>query len=152
MSKEHSAAVWHRGEQAPGAVEELTVRAAVHGDGGIEEDAPADVGEKELDAERSVPVRGLFESHLTVTDLGRSVAFYRDVVGLPVAFEVPERGAAFFLVTGSSTSSCSTRSLDRLLESFLGPSGLRSNSAPAPAAPDGDASAASPGGCGTPVA
>jgi lactoylglutathione lyase len=43
-----------------------------------------------------VPVRGLFESHLTVSDLGRSVAFYRDVVGLPVALEVPDRGAAFF--------------------------------------------------------
>jgi lactoylglutathione lyase len=46
--------------------------------------------------ERAVPVRGLFESHLTVSDLGRSVAFYRDVVGLPVALEIPERGAAFF--------------------------------------------------------
>jgi lactoylglutathione lyase len=40
-------------------------------------------------------VRGLFETHLTVTDLPRSVAFYRDVVGLPVALEMPERGAAF---------------------------------------------------------
>ena len=40
-------------------------------------------------------VRGLFETHLTVTDLPRSVAFYRDVVGLPVALELPERGAAF---------------------------------------------------------
>jgi lactoylglutathione lyase len=40
-------------------------------------------------------VRGLFETHLTVSDLRRSVEFYRDVVGLPVAFEVPERGAAF---------------------------------------------------------
>jgi len=30
-----------------------------------------------------------------VADLDRSVAFYRDVVGLPVALEVPERGAAF---------------------------------------------------------
>ncbi len=45
---------------------------------------------------RAVPVRGLFEAHLTVRDLGRSVAFYRDVVGLPIAFEVPDRGAAFF--------------------------------------------------------
>jgi len=44
---------------------------------------------------RAVPVRGLFESHLTVSDLSQSVAFYRDVVGLPVALEVPERGAAF---------------------------------------------------------
>jgi lactoylglutathione lyase len=40
-------------------------------------------------------VRGLFETHLTVADLPRSVAFYRDVVGLPVALESPERGAAF---------------------------------------------------------
>ena len=40
-------------------------------------------------------VRGLFETHLTVADLERSVAFYRDVVGLPVALELPERGAAF---------------------------------------------------------
>src|SRR5256714_14856240 len=40
-------------------------------------------------------VRGLFETHLTVADLKRSVAFYRDTVGLPVALELPERGAAF---------------------------------------------------------
>ena len=45
-----------------------------------------------------VPVAGLFETHLTVADLPRSVAFYRDVVGLPLAFEVPERGAAFFWI------------------------------------------------------
>ena len=40
-------------------------------------------------------VDGLFETHLTVADLERSVAFYRDIVGLPVALELPERGAAF---------------------------------------------------------
>ena len=40
-------------------------------------------------------VRGLFETHLTVSDLQRSVEFYRDVVGLAVALELPERGAAF---------------------------------------------------------
>jgi lactoylglutathione lyase len=45
-----------------------------------------------------VPVRGLFEAHLTVADLERSVAFYRDGVGLPVALEIPERGAAFLWV------------------------------------------------------
>jgi lactoylglutathione lyase len=44
----------------------------------------------------TVPVRGLFEAHLTVSDLDRSLAFYRDVVGLPLAYELPERGAAFF--------------------------------------------------------
>jgi lactoylglutathione lyase len=45
-------------------------------------------------------VRGLFETHLTVTDVPRSVAFYRDVVGLPVALELPERGAAFHWIGG----------------------------------------------------
>jgi lactoylglutathione lyase len=43
----------------------------------------------------AMAVRGLFETHLTVADLRRSVTFYRDVVGLPIALEVPERGAAF---------------------------------------------------------
>jgi GNAT superfamily N-acetyltransferase/catechol 2,3-dioxygenase-like lactoylglutathione lyase family enzyme len=43
---------------------------------------------------------GLFEAHLTVGDLDRSVAFYRDVVGLPVALEVPERRAAFLWIGG----------------------------------------------------
>jgi GNAT superfamily N-acetyltransferase/catechol 2,3-dioxygenase-like lactoylglutathione lyase family enzyme len=42
----------------------------------------------------------LFETHLTVGDLDRSVAFYRDVVGLAVALEVPERGAAFLWIGG----------------------------------------------------
>ncbi len=46
--------------------------------------------------EPPVPIRGLFEAHLTVADLARSVAFYRDVVGLPLAYELPERGVAFF--------------------------------------------------------
>jgi lactoylglutathione lyase len=43
-------------------------------------------------------VTGLFETHLTVSDLDRSVAFYRDVVGLPLALELPARGAAFFWI------------------------------------------------------
>ena len=43
-----------------------------------------------------VPVHGLFEAHLTVGNLDRSIGFYRDVVGLMLAYEVPERGAAFF--------------------------------------------------------
>jgi lactoylglutathione lyase len=45
-----------------------------------------------------VPVRGLFEAHLTVSDLKRSVTFYRDVVGLSPAQELPEREAAFFWI------------------------------------------------------
>ena len=41
------------------------------------------------------PAAGLFETHLTVRDVALSVAFYRDVVGLPVAIEMPERNVAF---------------------------------------------------------
>ena len=43
-------------------------------------------------------VTGLFETHLTVSHLDRSVAFYRDIVGLPLALEVPDRGAAFLWI------------------------------------------------------
>lgn len=43
---------------------------------------------------------GLFEAHLTVSDLDRSIAFWRDVVGLPLALELPERGAAFLWIGG----------------------------------------------------
>jgi lactoylglutathione lyase len=45
-------------------------------------------------------VTGLFETHLTVSDLDRSTAFYRDVVGLPLALVLPERGAAFLWIAG----------------------------------------------------
>ena len=44
------------------------------------------------------PVRGLFETHLTVRDVPRSVAFYRDVVGLSVGLELPEHDAAFLWI------------------------------------------------------
>jgi lactoylglutathione lyase len=50
------------------------------------------------DAHEPVKVHGLFETHLTVADVDRSVAFYRDVVGLPLALELPERGAAFLWI------------------------------------------------------
>jgi lactoylglutathione lyase len=46
----------------------------------------------------SVPITGLFETHLTVSDLSRSIAFYRDTVQLSLALERPERGAAFFWI------------------------------------------------------
>src|SRR5689334_16014338 len=42
----------------------------------------------------------LFETHLTVADLDRSIGFYCDVVGLELAYELPERGAAFLWVGG----------------------------------------------------
>jgi lactoylglutathione lyase len=43
-------------------------------------------------------VRGLFETHLLVRDLERSVDFYSGVLGLELALEVPERNAAFLWV------------------------------------------------------
>jgi lactoylglutathione lyase len=46
-------------------------------------------------------IRGLFETHLTVRDLDRAITFYRDVLGLPLAHVVPERGAAFLWVGAS---------------------------------------------------
>ena len=45
-----------------------------------------------------VPIRGLFEAHLTVSDLDRSISFYRDVLGLPLAHVIAERNVAFFWV------------------------------------------------------
>lgn len=45
-----------------------------------------------------VPIQGLWETHLTVADLDRSIGFYRDVVGLTLAHIVPERHAAFFWI------------------------------------------------------
>ena len=43
-----------------------------------------------------IPVQGLFEAHLVVQDVPRSIAFYRDVVGLELALSDPARPAAFF--------------------------------------------------------
>ena len=46
----------------------------------------------------ATPVRGLFETHLTVAAVARSTAFYRDVVGLAPALDLPERNAAFLWI------------------------------------------------------
>ena len=43
---------------------------------------------------------GLFESHLDVRDLDQSIAFYRDVVGLELAYVHPQRPVAFFWIGG----------------------------------------------------
>jgi catechol 2,3-dioxygenase-like lactoylglutathione lyase family enzyme len=45
-----------------------------------------------------VPIRGLFEAHLTVRDLDRSIGFYGDVLGLPLAHVIPARNVAFFWI------------------------------------------------------
>jgi len=51
-----------------------------------------------------IPVQRLFETHLTVSDLQRSIGFYRDVVGLELAFEPSERNVAFFWIGESGQS------------------------------------------------
>jgi len=51
-----------------------------------------------------IPISGLYETHLTVSDLDRSVTFYRDVVGLELAHTVPKRHAAFFWIGGRDRS------------------------------------------------
>jgi lactoylglutathione lyase len=47
---------------------------------------------------------GLFEAHLTVSELDRALAFYRDVVGLEPAFDLPDRGAAFLWIGAPGVS------------------------------------------------
>ena len=44
------------------------------------------------------PVIRLFEAHLSVADLDRSVAFYRDRLGLELAQVIPSRQVAFFWI------------------------------------------------------
>jgi lactoylglutathione lyase len=51
-----------------------------------------------------IGVLGLFETHLTVRDVRRSIDFYRDVVGLSLALDVPERDAAFLWAGGAGRS------------------------------------------------
>jgi lactoylglutathione lyase len=45
-------------------------------------------------------IRGLFETHLTVRDVAASVAFYRDIVGLELAYDLPARNVAFMWIGG----------------------------------------------------
>jgi lactoylglutathione lyase len=45
-----------------------------------------------------IEIRGLFETHLTVSDLDRSLAFYRDVLKLPLAQIFSQRRVAFFWI------------------------------------------------------
>jgi lactoylglutathione lyase len=51
-----------------------------------------------------IPVQGLFETHLAVSDLQRSIKFYQDIVGLQLALEVTDRNAAFFWIGDSKHS------------------------------------------------
>jgi lactoylglutathione lyase len=45
-------------------------------------------------------ILGIYETHLPVSDLPRSIAFYRDKLDLTLAAEFSERGIAFFWAGG----------------------------------------------------
>jgi catechol 2,3-dioxygenase-like lactoylglutathione lyase family enzyme len=45
-------------------------------------------------------IEAIGQIHITVGDLRRSVTFYRDVLGLPLLFEVPGQQMAFFACGG----------------------------------------------------
>src|SRR5438045_1513077 len=44
-----------------------------------------------------IEVEALFEAHLTVTDLDKAIAFYRDVIGLRLAHVSSARPAFFWI-------------------------------------------------------
>ena len=51
-----------------------------------------------MGAESMIPFVDLFEAHLTVSELDRVVAFYKDLLGLPLARVFPERKVALFWI------------------------------------------------------
>jgi len=51
-----------------------------------------------------VPIRDLFETHLTVLDLQRSMTFYGQVLGLELAKVFSERKVAFYWIGGRGNS------------------------------------------------
>ena len=51
-----------------------------------------------------IPLDHLFEGHLTVANLERSNAFYGGVLGLELAYTVPERKVAFYWIGGRGKS------------------------------------------------
>jgi lactoylglutathione lyase len=51
-----------------------------------------------------IPIRDLFESHLTSTNLERSMKFFGEVLGLELAYVLPERKVAFYWIGGRGQS------------------------------------------------
>ncbi len=51
-----------------------------------------------------IPLRGLFETHITVSDLSRSMAFYGEIIGLELARVFKERRVAFYWIGGRGES------------------------------------------------
>ena len=51
-----------------------------------------------------IPIQEVFEAHLTVSDLQRSMEFYGDTLGLELASVFPERKVAFYWMGGRGRS------------------------------------------------
>jgi lactoylglutathione lyase len=51
-----------------------------------------------------IPVRGLFETHLTVANLRRSMKFFGETLGFELAGDFPERKVAFYWIGRPGTS------------------------------------------------
>ncbi|MBI2827264.1 MAG: VOC family protein [Planctomycetia bacterium] len=51
-----------------------------------------------------IPILDLFESHLTVSDLDRAMAYYGGALGLELAHVVPDRRVAFYWIGGRGAS------------------------------------------------
>lgn len=51
-----------------------------------------------------IPTSGIFETHLTVSDLKRSMNFYGELLGFELAYHLPERRVAFYWIGGRGRS------------------------------------------------
>src|ERR1700679_3628738 len=51
-----------------------------------------------------IPIQDLFETHLTVSDLRRSMTFYAETLGLDIAQFLADRKIAFYWVGGRGNS------------------------------------------------
>ena len=51
-----------------------------------------------------IPIHDLFETHLAVTDLRRSMAFYGNALRLELAQFFPEQKVAFYWIGGRGSS------------------------------------------------
>jgi lactoylglutathione lyase len=51
-----------------------------------------------------IPIHDLFETHLTVADLRRAMAFYGETLQLELAEFMPERNVAFYWIGGHGSS------------------------------------------------
>src|SRR3954466_13703983 len=80
-------------------------------------------------------VQSLFEVHLTVADLERSIAFYRDALGFRLAHTEPARQAAFFWIGAAGNSMLGLWGAGSGPERLISPTAFRASLADVVAAP-----------------